>query len=80
MITYEKLFLVLKNRGHNKAWLRKNGLTPTAVDWLIKNKDVKISTIDKLCNLLDCEPADILTFKKDILEGEAKEDERQRTD
>lgn len=65
MITYEKLFTVLEKSGHNKAWLRKNGFTPTAVDWLIKNKDVKISTIDKLCNLLDCEPQDILTFKKD---------------
>ena len=65
MITYEKLFIVLKERGHNKAWLRKNGLTPSAVDWLLKNKDVKMSTIDKLCNLLDCEPADILTFTKD---------------
>lgn len=65
MITYEKLFILLETKGLNKAWLRKNGLTPTAVDWLIKNKDVKISTIDKLCHLLDCEPSDILTFTKD---------------
>lgn len=68
MITYEKLFIVLEKRGHNKAWLRKNGLTSNAVDWLTKNKDVKMSTIDKLCNLLDCEPADILTYTRD--EGE----------
>ncbi len=65
MITYEKLFIVLKEKGHNKAWLRKNGLSSNNVDWLVKNKDIKISTINKLCNLLDCEPADILTFKKD---------------
>ena len=65
MITYEKLFIVLKEKGHNKAWLRKNGLTPKTVDYLIKNQDIKISTINKLCNLLDCEPVDILTFNKD---------------
>lgn len=65
MITYEKLFLILQEKGLNKAWLRKNGLTPTAVDWLIKNKDVKISTINRLCNLLDCEPGDILSYTKD---------------
>ncbi len=72
MITYNKLFILLETKGKNKAWLRKNGLTPTAVDWLIKNKDVKISTIDKLCNLLDCQPGDILTFTKD--EEEKDED------
>ena len=65
MITYEKLFIVLEEKGHNKAWLRKNGLNANTVDWLKNNKDIKISTINKLCNLLDCEPADILTFTKD---------------
>ena len=70
MITYEKLFIVLEEKGYNKAWLRKNGLSSNNVDWLVKNKDIKISTINKLCNLLDCEPADILTFTKD--KGEQK--------
>lgn len=70
MITYEKLFLVLQEKGLNKAWLRKNGLNANNVDWLVKNKDVKISTIDKLCNLLDCQPKDILTFTKDLPRAE----------
>lgn len=65
MISYEKLFIILERKGYNKAYLRKNGFSSNNVDWLTKNKDVKISTIDKLCNLLDCEPGDILTFKKD---------------
>lgn len=73
MITYEKLFIVLEKKGHNKAWLRKNGLTPKTVDYLIKNQDIKISTVNKLCNLLDCEPADIITFKKDPEETGGKE-------
>ena len=71
MITYEKLFLVLKEKGLNKAWLRKNGLTPKTVDYLIKNQEIKTGTINKLCNLLDCEPSDILTFTKD--EGDIKQ-------
>lgn len=65
MITYEKLFLVLESHGHNKAWLRNNGVHAKTVDKLIKNQNVNIQTIDLLCNLLDCEPADILTFTKD---------------
>lgn len=71
MITYEKLFLVLKEKGLNKAWLRKNGFSANNIDWLVKNKDVKLSTINKLCNLLDCNPSDILTYTKD--EGEENE-------
>ena len=64
MITYEKLFEILKQKGLNKAWLRKNGFSANNVDWLVKNKDIKISTIDRLCNLLDVEPNDILTYTK----------------
>lgn len=65
MITYEKLFTILEKKGHNKAWLRNNGLNPKTVDKLIKNQSVTIITINQLCNLLDCEPGDILTFAKD---------------
>ncbi len=65
MITYEKIFIVLEKQGKNKAWLRKNGINANVVDWLIKNKDVKLSTIDKICNLLNVEPADILTYTKE---------------
>lgn len=65
MITYEKLFFILEQKGLNKAWLRNNGIHAKTVDKLIHNLNVNISTIDQLCNLLDCEPADILTFTKD---------------
>lgn len=72
MITYIKLFKLLERKGLNKAYLRNNGINPRTVDKLIKNADVNISTIDKLCNLLDCQPGDILTFTKD--EEEKDED------
>lgn len=65
MITYEKLWIVLEKSGHNKNWLRNNGLTANSVDYLTKNKDVRISTIDKLCALLNCTPNDILTYTPD---------------
>lgn len=70
MITYEKLFKILEEKGLNKAWLRKNGITPKTVDYLIKNKEIKTGTIDKLCNMLDCTPSDIISYKKDNTGGE----------
>lgn len=80
MITYEKVFELLETKNLNKAWLRKNGLTPKTVDFLIKNKDVKISTINKLCELLDCEPGDILTYTKEKGDnnGDRGETEREK--
>lgn len=65
MITYEKLFDLLKEKGYNKNWLRNNGLNPKTVDYLIHDKEIKTGTINKLCNLLDCQPQDILTFTPD---------------
>ena len=60
MISYEKLFELLKEKNLNKNYLRNNGLTPTTVDYLIHNKEV-----NKLCNLLNCTPNDIMTFTPD---------------
>ena len=65
MITYDKLFTLLQERGLNKVYLRNNGFNPNTVDQLVKNKDVKISTINKLCTLLDCTLTDILTYIPD---------------
>ena len=65
MITYEKLFILLENKGLNKFWLRNNGFNASTVDYLVKNKDVRISTINRLCTLLNCTPDDILTYTPD---------------
>lgn len=68
MIGYEKLFELLEKKKLNKAYLRKNGLTANTVDKLIHNQEIKTGTINKLCNLLDCEPGEILTYIKDLEE------------
>lgn len=65
MITYEKLFMLLEKKSLNKFWLRNNGFNSNTVDYLIKNKDVRLSTINKLCNLLNCTPEDIITYTPD---------------
>lgn len=47
----EKLGLTMAN-----ASLLKNG----------KIKAIRLSTLDKICEILDCQPGDILEYKKDI--------------
>lgn len=65
MFTYEKLFILLKSKGINKNWLRTHGINPKTVDKFVKNEDVKLSTISRVCTLLNCTPNDILTYIPD---------------
>lgn len=65
LITYEKLFVILEQKGKNKNWLRNNGINPKTVDYLIHNKEIKTGTINKLCNMLGCTPNDIITYTPD---------------
>lgn len=59
-ISYDKLFKLMKIKGIKKIDLRNSGLSPTVVDRLVKNKNVNTSTIVRLCEILDCQPNDIM--------------------
>lgn len=65
MITFEKLWPMLKEKKLNKTWLWNNGMSKNQINYLTKNMDVRISTINELCNLLECKPEDILTYTPD---------------
>lgn len=65
-IKFEKLFSLLKERGHTSTyWLRQNGLHSSTVSKLKKNERVTTDTINALCKLLDCQPADIMEYVHD---------------
>ena len=67
-VSYKKLFLLMEKKGIKKFDLRKMGISPTIVDRLIKNSDVNTSTIMRLCEILQCQPGDIMEYmenKKD---------------
>lgn len=59
-ISYRKLCELMETKGIKKYDLRKSGISPTTVDRLVKDRDVNISTIMKLCELLECQPGDIM--------------------
>lgn len=64
-INYNKLFEAMKNKNIKKYHLRQQGIHAAVMDKLVKNKNVDITTINKLCNLLDCQPGDILEYVPD---------------
>ena len=56
----------LKSKGFNTTIIAKNKLLPGHALQDIRNgKVVGIYTLDKICNLLDCQLSDIVEYVKD---------------
>lgn len=69
-ISYAKLFELMQEKNIKKVDLRTAyGLNPKTVDSLTKNKSVTVDTIMSLCEILDCQPGDILEYVKEPENG-----------
>lgn len=65
-VTYRKLFQRLKDMGYNKQYLRDSKIvTSNTINRMTKDLPVHVSTIVKMCNLLDCQPGDIIECVED---------------
>ena len=66
MITFEKFFKTLKEKGMTQLELStKYKISRNEIQRLKTNQNVTIQTINTLCNILNCEPYDIFEYKKD---------------
>ena len=65
MISYAPLWETLQKRQISKYTLRLMGIGGGTFERLRKGETVSTSTIDALCNILDCDIPDIIAFIKD---------------
>lgn len=64
-IIYNKLFHILIDRGIKKGELQKKAnITASIMARLAKNEPVKMDTIEKICEALQCQPGDVLQYVK----------------
>ena len=64
-ISYSRLWETMQRRGVTKQDLKKDfNLSPTLGNRLVKNENVAVDTIMYLCDKMDCQPCDILEYKK----------------
>lgn len=62
-ISYKKLFELMEEKGIKKRDLReKYNISPTIINRLNNNSNVAVDTIMYLCDILSCQPADILEY------------------
>lgn len=67
MIFYKiDIIKALKDKGFSTYCIRKNKIFGEATMQKFRTGEiVTIDCIDKLCSLLDCQPSDIIGYKKD---------------
>ncbi|MDE5741573.1 MAG: helix-turn-helix domain-containing protein [Oscillospiraceae bacterium] len=62
-IIYDKLLAMMKQKGITSYTIRQNNIIGQATLTKIKNGgDIDTRTIAKFCELLDCQPGDILEY------------------
>ena len=73
MIKYEKLFQALDAAGINTSQIRRDKIMSQDAYYGIRRGEpvnLTLSTIDKLCNLLQCQPGDLVEWVPDEDGGE----------
>lgn len=64
MIVYKDILEKLKRAGYTTYTLKKEGLIGQATLTNIRQgKPISTSTLDDICELLNCQPGDILEFR-----------------
>ncbi len=62
-ICYRKLFDLMEQRKIKKRDLReKYNISPTIINRLNNNSNVAVDTIMYLCEILNCQPGDIMEY------------------
>lgn len=66
-IKYDKLILLLKEKGYTSYKIRKDKIIGQATWQKIQNGgDIDTRTIAKFCKLLDCQPGDLLEYTDEL--------------
>ena len=66
MIVYTRLWETMKAKGVSQYKLiHEHGFSTGQLDRLRKNENINAYTLNKLCNILDCDLWDIMEYIKD---------------
>ena len=64
IIDYSPLWQTMKTKDISQYQLLKQGIDNKTLDSLKKNKNITLLTLEKLCDILECTPNDIVRFCK----------------
>lgn len=65
MIVYDKLWQTMKNKGVTQyALINKYHVSAGQLSRLRGNQNISSHTVDMLCEILECQPGDIMEYIK----------------
>lgn len=69
--SYDRLWRILDEKGMNKEDLRNiTGISSATLAKLAKNKNINMSSLEKICRALDCDVGDVVNCN--LHKGEMK--------
>lgn len=63
IISYNPLWETMKKKGITQYYLLKAGIDNKTLDSLKKGKNITLLTVEKLCEILECTPNEVVEFK-----------------
>ena len=68
-VSYNKLWKLLVDKKMSKAYLRKAAaVAPNTMTKLRRDEPVTLAILGKICNVLECDYGDIMTYVTDTKE------------
>lgn len=64
MIDYSPLWETMQAKNISQYYLLKEGLNHRTLAALKKNENITLLTLEKICDILDCSPNEVVQFKK----------------
>lgn len=64
MLDYSPMWETMRVKGISQYSLLKSGIDNKTLDSLKKGKNITLLTLEKLCDILDCTPNEIVKFTK----------------
>lgn len=65
IIDYSPLWETMKRKNCSQYKLLKSGIDNKTLDYLKKNNNITLLTVEKICRILDCTPNDVVKFTEE---------------
>ena len=65
MLDYTPLWETMHEKGMSQYGLLKAGIDNKTLDSIKKGNNITLLTLEKICNILDCTPNDVVRFAKE---------------
>ena len=65
MLDYSPMWETMQRKGISQYSLLKAGIDNKTLDSIKKGKNLTLLTVEKICDVLDCTPNEVVQFVKD---------------